>query len=89
MTNFITGIIIQDIAVIIFKNMDLFLRIVLGHTSKVVESNHMFQLFEDYHISRYFPTKSKAPSCEFDKGKGKEDVEHIKDEMNKTWKKKG
>ena len=29
-----------------------------------------------------------APCCEFDKGKGKANVEHIRDEMNKTWKKK-
>ena len=27
-----------------------------------------------------------APSCEFNKGKGKEDIENIIDEMNKTWK---
>ena len=27
--------------------------------------------------------------CEFDKGKGKEDVENDRNEMNKTWKKKG
>ena len=35
MATLITGIIIQGIAIIIVKNMDIFLRIVLGHTSKV------------------------------------------------------
>ena len=32
MTTLITGIIIQGISIIIVKNMDIFLRIVLGHT---------------------------------------------------------
>ena len=40
------------------------------------------------HINRYCLTRSKAQSCEFDKGKGKENIEHIRDEMNKTWKRK-
>ena len=48
----------------------------------------MFQLLKIGHISMKCPTKSKAPSCEFDKGKGKVNVEHIKEEMNKTWKRK-
>ena len=41
------------------------------------------------HISQYCPTNSKAPSCELDKGKGKTDVENDRNEMSKTWKKKG
>ena len=40
------------------------------------------------HINKYFPTRSKAPNSEFKKGKGKVDVEHIKGEMNKTWKRR-
>ena len=48
-----------------------------------------FSCLKTSHISKYCPTRSKAPSCEFNKGKGKTDVEHIRDEMNKTQKKKG
>ena len=40
------------------------------------------------HISKHCPTRSKAPSCEFNKGKEKADVEHIRGEMNKIWKKR-
>ena len=29
-----------------------------------------------------------APSCEFNKGKGKTDIKNVRNEMNKTWKKK-
>ena len=36
MTTLVTRIIIQGIAIIIVKNMDKFLRIVLGHTSEVI-----------------------------------------------------
>ena len=35
MENFITRIIIQDIVVTIVKNMNMFLRILSGHTSEV------------------------------------------------------
>ena len=35
MATLTTGIIIQDIAVIIVKSMEMFLRIALGHTSEV------------------------------------------------------
>ena len=47
-----------------------------------------FSYLKTGHISKHCPTRSKVPSCEFDKGKGKEDVEHIRGEMNKKWKKK-
>ena len=47
----------------------------------------MFSYLNIGHISRYCPTRSKETSCEFDKGKVKIDIENIKDEMNKTWKK--
>ena len=35
------------------------------------------------------PTRSKEPRNEFNKGKGKENVENVRDEMNKAWKRKG
>ena len=37
-------------------------------------------------MRKNFPTRSKAPKCKFDKGKTK--AENVKNEMNKTWKKK-
>ena len=40
------------------------------------------------HIRKNCPTRSKAPSSEFNKGKGKTYVENVRDEMNKTWKRK-
>ena len=40
------------------------------------------------HISRYCPIRSKEPSCEFNKGKGKEDIENVQNKMNKTWNRK-
>ena len=39
-------------------------------------------------MSKYYPTRSKAPNPEFNKRKGKVDVEHIKGEMNRTWKRR-
>ena len=39
------------------------------------------------HVRKDFPTRSKAPKSEFDKGKT--EVENVKNEINKTWKKKG
>ena len=32
--------------------------------------------------------RSKAPNSELNKGKGKVDVEHIRGEMNRTWKRR-
>jgi hypothetical protein len=40
------------------------------------------------HISSNCPTRSKAPSSEYNKEKGKENAEQIRGQMNKTWKKK-
>ena len=40
------------------------------------------------HINKFFPTKSKAPNSKFNKGKAKVDVEHIRGEMNRTWKRR-
>jgi hypothetical protein len=45
-----------------------------------------FSYLKISHINRYCPTRSKAPICEFNKGKV--DIEDVRNEMNKTWKKK-
>ena len=47
-----------------------------------------FNFLKIGHVSRYFPTKSKAYKLEVKKGKEKVDVEHIKAEMNRTWKRR-
>ena len=54
----------------------------------MVESNHLFSFLKIGHIRKYCPTRSKAPNPKFNKGKGKVDVEHIRGEMNKTWKRR-
>ena len=59
-----------------------------GNYKRLLSQTTCFSCLKTSHINKYCPTRSKAPSCEFDKGKGKEDVEHIRDDMNKTWKKK-
>ena len=40
------------------------------------------------HVSRNCPTKVKAPKTEVNKGKEKADVDHIRADMKKTWKKR-
>ena len=60
----------------------------IGNYQKWLSQTAYFSRLKTSHISRYCPTESKTPSCEFDKGKGKENVEHIREEMSKTWKKK-
>ena len=47
-----------------------------------------FSYLRTSHISKHCPTRSKVPNSEFNKGKEKVDVEHIRGEMNKTWKKR-
>ena len=54
----------------------------------MVKSNHILSCLKTGHISKHFPTRSKEPNFEFNKGKGKVDVEHIRGEMNKTWKRR-
>ena len=41
---------------------------------------------QNWSCEKKFSTRSKAPKFEFDKGKTK--VDNIRNEMNKTWKKK-
>ena len=52
----------------------------------MVKSNHLFQLPKNMSHEQILPTRSKAPNYEFNKGKGKVDVECIRGEMNRTWK---
>ena len=54
----------------------------------MVKPTTCFSCLKIGHISRNFPTRSKAPKSKVNKEKEKVDVEHIKGEMNKTWKKK-
>ena len=59
-----------------------------GNYQRWLSQTTCFSYLKTSHISRHCPTKSKAPSCELDKGKGKMNVKHIRVEMNKTCKKK-
>ena len=59
-----------------------------GDYKRWLSQTTCFSYLKIGHIIRYCPTRSKAPSWEFDKDKGKVDVENVKNEMNKTWKKK-
>ena len=47
-----------------------------------------FSSLKTGHINKHCPTRSKAPNSEFDKGKGKADVEHTRGEMKRMWKKR-
>ena len=55
---------------------------------KLLSEITCFSYHKTSHISKHCPTRSKAPNSKLNKGKGKVDVEHIRNEMNKTWKKK-
>jgi cellular nucleic acid-binding protein len=59
-----------------------------GNYSRWLCQTTCFSCLKTGHISRNCPTRSKAPSSEFNKGKGKIDVEEVRGQMNKTWKKK-
>ena len=88
MESSIIGITTREKAIIIVNNMDISLRIALGHTleattKKKLSQSTCFIYLKTDHISKHFPTRSNAFNCEFDKGQGKVDVEHIRDEMNK------
>ena len=54
----------------------------------MVESNHLLQLSKDRTYQQVFPNQIKGPNSEFNKGKAKVDVEHIKGKMNRTWKRR-
>ena len=59
-----------------------------GDYKRWLSQTTCFSYHKTSHINNHCPTRSKAPNSEFDKGKGKVDVEHIRKKMNKTWKKK-
>ena len=59
-----------------------------GNYNRWLSHTTCFSCLKIGHISKYCPTRSKAPNSEFNKGKGKVDVEHIRGEMNKTWKRR-
>ena len=59
-----------------------------GNYKRWLNQTTCFSCLKTGHISRNCPTRSKAPKTEEDKGKEKIDVEKIRGQMNKTWKKK-
>ena len=59
-----------------------------GNYNRWLSQTTCFNYLKTGHIGKYCPTRSKAPNFEFNKGKGKVDVEYIRGEMNKTWKKR-
>ena len=59
-----------------------------GNYSRWLSQTTCFCCLKTSHTSRNFPTRSKAPKSKVNRGKEKVDVEHIRGEMNKTWKKK-
>ena len=59
-----------------------------GNYNRWLSQTTFFSFLKTGHISKFFPTKSKAPNSEFNKGKEKVDVEYIRGEMNRTWKRR-
>ena len=59
-----------------------------GNYKRWLSQTTCFSCLKTGHISRNCPTRSRAPKIEEDKGKEKIDVEKIRVQMNKTWKKK-
>ena len=91
METLIIKIKIQGIVVTTFKSMDIFLSIRKHFRSdckRWLSQTTCFSYFKTSHISQYCPTRSKEPSCEFNKGKGKANIEYVQNEINKTWKRK-
>ena len=56
-----------------------------GNYSRWLNQTTCFSCLKTIHVSRYCPTKAKAPKTKVNKGKEKVDVEHMKAEMKKTW----
>ena len=57
-----------------------------GNYNRWLSQTTCFRCHKIGHIRKNCPTRSKAPNSKFDKGKI--EVEHIRNEMNRTWKKK-
>ena len=55
-----------------------------GNYNRWLSQTTCFSCLKIGHISKFCPTKSKAPSSNFNKEKEKVDVEHIRGGMNKT-----
>ena len=58
-----------------------------GNYSRWLSQTTCFSCHKTSHVRENCPRRSKAPKSKFDKGKTK--VENVRNEMNKTWKKKG
>ena len=56
-----------------------------GNYSRWLNQTTCFNFLKTRHVSRYCPTKAKAPKIEVNNGKEKFDVEHIRADMKKTW----
>ena len=57
-----------------------------GNYRRWLSETTCFSCLKTSHISRNYPTRSKAPSSEFNQEKTKVDVECIRGKVNKTWK---
>ena len=55
-----------------------------GNYNRWLSQTTFFSCLNIGHINKYFPTRSKTPNSELNKGKGKVDVEYITGEMNRT-----
>ena len=58
-----------------------------GNYSRWLSQITCFSCHKTGHVRNNFPIMSKAPKTKFDKGKT--EVENLRNEMNKIWKKKG
>ena len=90
----IIGTTVLGRVVTIVKNMDTFLKNCIrthfiGSYNRWLSQTTCFNCLKIGNITKYCPTKSKAPNSEFNKGKEKVDVENIRGEMNRTWKRRG
>ena len=83
----ITGITIQLKVVIIVKIILIPENCIRTHFSdnynRWLSQTTCFSCLKTGHISKHYPTRSKVPSCEFNKRKIKEDLEHTRGQMNK------
>ena len=59
-----------------------------GNCSRWLSQTTCFRCLKTSHISKNFPTRSKEPKSEVNKEKAKVDVEHIRAEMNRKWKRR-
>ena len=55
-----------------------------GNYSRWLNQTTYFSCLKTGHVSRNYPTKLKAPKTKINKGKEKVDVQHIRENMNRT-----